>query len=43
MNGLRLDGRAEALKGGYSGADIVPRDSAASKLIQMVAGRAPLV
>ena len=38
INGLRLDRRADALKGGYSGAVIVRGDSAASKLIQMVAG-----
>ncbi len=38
MNGLRLDRREDALKGGYSGAAIVRGDSAASKLVQMVAG-----
>ncbi len=36
MNGLRLDDKAAALKGGYSGAVIVPGDSAASKLIERV-------
>jgi hypothetical protein len=33
-NGLRLDQKEAALKGGYSGASIVPGDSAASKLIE---------
>lgn len=36
MSGLRLDDRAAALKGGYSGVVIVPGDSAGSKLIQRV-------
>ena len=38
MNGLRLDGRQAALKGGYSGRVIVPGNSAESKLIRLVAG-----
>lgn len=38
MNGLRLDRRAEALRGGYAGPVILPGDSARSKLILMVAG-----
>ena len=38
MNGLRLDQRAEALRGGYAGPVILPGDSARSKLILMVAG-----
>ncbi len=38
MSGLRLDSRAAALRGGYSGPAIEPGDSAGSKLIQMVAG-----
>ena len=38
LGGLRLDRRADALKGGYSGAVIKPRDSANSKLIHLVAG-----
>ncbi len=38
MSGLRLDSRAAALRGGYSGPAIKPGDSAGSKLIQMVAG-----
>ena len=36
MNGLRLDQKAAALKGGYSGAVILPGDSGASTLIQRV-------
>ena len=36
MNGLRLDQQAAALKGGYSGAVILPGNSAASKLIERV-------
>jgi len=36
MNGLRLDQKAAALKGGYSGAAIVPGNSSASKLIERV-------
>ena len=35
---LRLDNRADALKGGYSGAVIKPGDSAGSRLIHLVAG-----
>ena len=38
MGGLRLDEKAAALAGGYSGAMIKPGNSAASKLIQLVAG-----
>jgi len=38
MNGLRLDDREAALKGGYSGAVILPGQSSSSKLIRMVAG-----
>jgi hypothetical protein len=38
MNGLRLDRKAAALKGGDSGPVIVPRDSAGSRLIILVAG-----
>ena len=34
MNGLRLDQKGAALKGGYSGAVILPGNSAASKLIE---------
>ena len=37
MNGLRLDERAAALKGGYSGAVIISGSSANSKLIDRVA------
>lgn len=36
MSGLRLDRRETALKGGVSGAVIVPRDPSASKLIDRV-------
>jgi hypothetical protein len=36
-SGLRLDRAGDALAGGYSGACIVPGDSAASRLIQLVA------
>jgi cytochrome c553 len=36
MNGLRLDHKDKALEGGYSGALILPGDSAASKLIARV-------
>jgi cytochrome c553 len=39
MNGLRLDRRDDALKGGYGGVVITPGESAASKLIQMVTGQ----
>ncbi len=38
MSGLRLDQKAAALKGGRSGAVIVPRNSAGSRLIQLVGG-----
>ena len=38
MQGLRLDRGADALRGSYSGPVIVAGDSAASKLIRMVAG-----
>ncbi len=38
MNGLRLDRAADALRGGYAGAVIVPGNSAESKLVLMVAG-----
>ncbi len=38
MSGLRLDSRAAALQGGYSGPAVKPGDSAGSKLIHMVAG-----
>lgn len=36
MNGLRLDEGAAALKGGYSGAAIVPKSSSQSKLVERV-------
>ena len=36
-NGLRLDHRADAVKGGYSGQAILPGDSASSALIRRVA------
>jgi hypothetical protein len=38
MHGLRLDGRADALRGGESGPVILPGNSRDSKLIRMVAG-----
>lgn len=38
QSGLRLDSRAAILKGGYSGAVIIPGDSAGSRLIRLVAG-----
>ena len=38
LSGLRLDNRAAALKGGYSGPVIVPGDSGASRLIRLVSG-----
>jgi len=38
QSGLRLDSRQAAMKGGYSGAVILPRKSAESKLIRIVAG-----
>jgi mono/diheme cytochrome c family protein len=36
MSGLRLDQKAAALKGGYSGAVIAPGDSGASKLVERI-------
>ncbi len=38
MSGLRLDRGEDALRGGYSGAVILPGKSEASRLIQMVSG-----
>jgi hypothetical protein len=38
LSGLRLDDADAALTGGYSGAVIVPGDSANSRLIKMIAG-----
>ena len=38
LSGLRLDNKAAALKGGYSGPVIVPGDSGASRLIRLVSG-----
>ena len=38
MNGLRLDRRDAALKGGHTGPAILPGDSANSRLIHLVAG-----
>jgi hypothetical protein len=38
MSGLRLDSKAAALKGGTSGADILPGKSAESRLIRLVGG-----
>ncbi len=38
MSGLRLDSRETALKGGASGVDIKPGDSANSRLIRLVSG-----
>jgi len=38
MSGLRLDQKDAALKGGASGPDIKPGDSAASRLIRLVSG-----
>lgn len=40
MSGLRLDNRDGAMTGGYSGAVIVPGDSAKSKLMDRVTGKA---
>lgn len=37
-NGLRLDNKDDALRGGDNGAVIVPGNSAASRLIQLIAG-----
>ena len=39
MNGLRLDRRGDAMRGGYSGPVIKAGNSAASRLILLVAGR----
>ena len=39
MSGLRLDRRDDAMRGGYSGAVIQPGNSAASRLILLVAGK----
>lgn len=38
INGLRLDRKADALRGGDSGPAIVPGESARSRLIRLVAG-----
>ena len=38
INGLRLDRKVEALKGGYSGPVILPGNSEQSKLIHLVSG-----
>ncbi len=38
MSGLRLDQREAALKGGKSGPDIIPGNSAGSRLIRLVSG-----
>ena len=38
MSGLRLDSRAAALKGGYTGAAIEPGESGQSSLIHMLVG-----
>jgi mono/diheme cytochrome c family protein len=38
MGGLRLDNRTAAMAGGYSGAVIQPGNSAASKLVHLIAG-----
>ena len=38
QSGLRLDSRPAAMKGGYSGAVILPHKSAESKLVRIVAG-----
>ena len=40
LSGLRLDRRAAALRGGYSGPVIVPHKSAESRLIRLVSGTA---
>lgn len=39
MSGLRLDNGAAALKGGYSGPVLVPKDSEGSRLIRLVSGQ----
>jgi hypothetical protein len=41
LGGLRLDDHEEALRGGYSGAVIIPGNSANSRLIHLVAGIQP--
>jgi hypothetical protein len=38
MSGLRLDSREAALKGGASGVDVVPGNSAGSRLMRLVSG-----
>jgi mono/diheme cytochrome c family protein len=38
MSGLRLDQKDDALKGGASGKDIIPGNSAGSRLIRLVSG-----
>ncbi len=38
LSGLRLDDAEQALKGGYSGPVILPKDSAKSRLVHLVAG-----
>lgn len=38
FNGLRLDRKSEALRGGHSGPSILPGNSAESRLIHLVAG-----
>src|SRR5690606_24686652 len=38
FNGLRVDRKTDALKGGASGPAIIPGDSANSRLIHLVAG-----
>src|SRR3954470_7300538 len=38
LSGLRLDSREAALKGGASGIDIKPGDSAGSRLLRLVSG-----
>ena len=38
MSGLRLDSKEAALKGGASGVDIKPGDSAGSRLIRLISG-----
>lgn len=43
MNGLRLDQKAAALAGGYSGPVIKPGNSTESKLIQLVSGATKIV
>lgn len=43
MNGLRLDRKAAATAGGYSGVVIKPGDSQGSKLVQLVSGGGKIV